>query len=146
MLPGVPRTTNEEKEFADFEIFDDVNHPYSTFNFKYTHKAFDRLTQLTEFNTLLCKDLIIQKIKECIVKKQNNPARKIIRLRDIKRLRLQKQSEDRLKLFVKSQDAAENIQEEEPVDIFGSLEEQSNAIGGDREHEHIHNNNHDTHL
>ena len=53
ICPGVPRETQEELDFADFDLFDDPERPYSTFNFKYQHKAFDRLTQLAEFNTLL---------------------------------------------------------------------------------------------
>jgi hypothetical protein len=48
---GVPRPENE-KDFANFDIFDDPSTPYSTFNFKYSHEAFERLSKLTEFNTL----------------------------------------------------------------------------------------------
>lgn len=103
---GVPRTTEEEKKFADFEVFDNPEHPYSTFNFKYTHEAFDRLTQLTEFNTRLHKDLIIEKIIECVKKNKNNACmvRRPIKLKDIKKLRLQKIEEDKLKQFVQSFD------------------------------------------
>ncbi|XP_060074734.1 cytosolic phospholipase A2-like [Ylistrum balloti] len=105
-MPGVPRTTEEEKKFADFEIFDDPERPYSTFNFKYTHQAFDRLTQLTEFNTRLHTDLIIAKITECVKKHRNNGpvSRRPIKLKDIKKLRLQKVEEERLKEFVQSFD------------------------------------------
>ncbi|CAE1306873.1 PLA2G4 [Acanthosepion pharaonis] len=60
--PGVPRETPEEKEFANFSIFEDPAAPYSTFNFKYSHLAFDRLAKLTEFNTLLH----VEEIKKCI--------------------------------------------------------------------------------
>ncbi|ESP01691.1 hypothetical protein LOTGIDRAFT_52500, partial [Lottia gigantea] len=62
-MPGVPRETEEEFEFANFDLFDDPERPYSTFNFKYDHLAFDRLTKLTEFNTLLYKQLILDNIK-----------------------------------------------------------------------------------
>lgn len=49
---GVPRETQEEKDFADFDIFDDPNTPFSTFNFQYPNEAFKRLHDLMEFNTL----------------------------------------------------------------------------------------------
>uniref|UniRef100_G3NWR3 Phospholipase A2 n=1 Tax=Gasterosteus aculeatus aculeatus TaxID=481459 RepID=G3NWR3_GASAC len=50
--PGVPRVTEMEKEFADFDIFDDPESPFSTFNFQYSNEAFTRLHDLMEFNTL----------------------------------------------------------------------------------------------
>ncbi|MEE6496295.1 hypothetical protein FKM82_002292 [Ascaphus truei] len=50
--PGIPRETKEEKEFADFDIFDDPETPFSTFNFQYPNEAFKRLHDLMEFNTL----------------------------------------------------------------------------------------------
>uniref|UniRef100_A0AAY4CFK1 Phospholipase A2 n=1 Tax=Denticeps clupeoides TaxID=299321 RepID=A0AAY4CFK1_9TELE len=50
--PGVPRDTEQEREFADFDIFDDPESPYSTFNFQYSNKAFKQLHDLMEFNTL----------------------------------------------------------------------------------------------
>lgn len=49
---GVPRESDVEKEFADFDIFDDPETPYSTFNFQYSNKAFTQLHDLMEFNTL----------------------------------------------------------------------------------------------
>lgn len=51
-LTGVPRVTEMEKEFADFDIFDDPESPFSTFNFQYSNEAFTRLHDLMEFNTL----------------------------------------------------------------------------------------------
>uniref|UniRef100_A0AAZ3P3I4 Phospholipase A2 n=1 Tax=Oncorhynchus tshawytscha TaxID=74940 RepID=A0AAZ3P3I4_ONCTS len=50
--PGVPRETEKEKEMADFDIFDDPESPYSTFNFQYSNQAFTQLHDLMEFNTL----------------------------------------------------------------------------------------------
>uniref|UniRef100_A0AAQ5XTM9 Phospholipase A2 n=1 Tax=Amphiprion ocellaris TaxID=80972 RepID=A0AAQ5XTM9_AMPOC len=50
--PGVPRETEKEKELADFDIFDDPETPFSTFNFQYSNEAFTRLHDLMEFNTL----------------------------------------------------------------------------------------------
>lgn len=37
---------------ADFDIFDDPETPFSTFNFQYSNEAFTRLHDLMEFNTL----------------------------------------------------------------------------------------------
>lgn len=51
-LSGVPRETEKEKDFADFDIFDDPETPFSTFNFQYSNEAFTRLHDLMEFNTL----------------------------------------------------------------------------------------------
>uniref|UniRef100_A0A8C5I2B2 Phospholipase A2 n=1 Tax=Gouania willdenowi TaxID=441366 RepID=A0A8C5I2B2_GOUWI len=50
--PGVPRETEKEKEFSDFDIFDDPESPFSTFNFQYSNEAYIRLHDLMEFNTL----------------------------------------------------------------------------------------------
>lgn len=49
---GVLRETKEEKEIADFDIFDDPESPFSTFNFQYPNQAFKRLHDLMYFNTL----------------------------------------------------------------------------------------------
>ncbi|XP_064615815.1 cytosolic phospholipase A2-like [Liolophura sinensis] len=68
--PGVPRETTEEKEFAEFAVFDDPEAPYSTFNFTYTHKAFDRLSQLMEFNTLNHLKEIKEAITEAVQRKR----------------------------------------------------------------------------
>ncbi|XP_045199096.2 cytosolic phospholipase A2-like isoform X2 [Mercenaria mercenaria] len=104
--PGRRRRTKEEKEYADFEIFDDPNRPYSTFNFKYTNLAFDRLADLMEFNTLLCKDLIVENIKKCVKRVERFSAmkKKPIMLKDIKKLNLKKSKEKQLEHFVKSID------------------------------------------
>ncbi|KAJ7382064.1 Cytosolic phospholipase A2 [Desmophyllum pertusum] len=64
--PGVPRKTAEEKEFADFSIFEDPEGYYSTFNFHYPPKPFDRLSKLCEFNTLLAKDTIKDVMADCV--------------------------------------------------------------------------------
>lgn len=52
LFTGVPRETEKEKELADFDIFDDPESPFSTFNFQYSNEAFTRLHDLMEFNTL----------------------------------------------------------------------------------------------
>lgn len=104
--PGVPRTTDEEKEFADFDIFDDPQRPYSTFNFKYPKKSFERLTKLTEYNTLLYTDLIKEKIKQCIQRRQKHYSdiKRPIKLGDIKKLSLNRENSVNLEHYVESFD------------------------------------------
>ncbi|RVE73523.1 hypothetical protein OJAV_G00032170 [Oryzias javanicus] len=72
--PGVPRETESEKELADFDIFDDPETPYSTFNFQYSNKAFTQLHDLMEFNTLNNLEVIKEAIKDCIVSRKENPS------------------------------------------------------------------------
>lgn len=64
--PGVPRETAEAKKFADFPVFEDPKGAYSTFNFHYPEKPFDRLTKLNEFNTLLGEQTIKDAMTECV--------------------------------------------------------------------------------
>ncbi|XP_030630583.1 cytosolic phospholipase A2 [Chanos chanos] len=73
--PGVPRTTDQEREFADFDIFDDPASPYSTFNFQYSNQAFKQLHDLMEFNTLNNIEVIKDAIKDCILQRRENPSR-----------------------------------------------------------------------
>ncbi|XP_071163311.1 cytosolic phospholipase A2-like isoform X2 [Mytilus edulis] len=84
--PGVRRTA-KEKEFADFDIFDDPATPYSTFNFKYTHDAFEKLSKLTEFNTLSNIDAIKTAMLNTIEKKRTTPPKIPIQLNEVSRLR-----------------------------------------------------------
>uniref|UniRef100_A0A3Q3GUC2 Phospholipase A2 n=1 Tax=Labrus bergylta TaxID=56723 RepID=A0A3Q3GUC2_9LABR len=72
--PGVPRETEKEKELADFDIFDDPESPFSTFNFQYPNEAFTRLHDLMEFNTLNNLEVIKEAIKDCIVSRKENPS------------------------------------------------------------------------
>jgi hypothetical protein len=83
---GVPRRENE-KDFANFDIFDDPSTPYSTFNFKYAHEAFERLSKLTEFNTLSNIEAIKKAMIEIIAKKRTTPPKMPIQLSDVGRLR-----------------------------------------------------------
>ena len=73
-LSGVPRKTAEEKDFGDFLIFEDPESWYSTFNFHYPVKQFDRLADLNEFNTLLGEQTIRDVIAECVRKRQKGKA------------------------------------------------------------------------
>lgn len=52
LFTGVPRETEKDKDLADFDIFDDPESPFSTFNFQYSNEAYTRLHDLMEFNTL----------------------------------------------------------------------------------------------
>uniref|UniRef100_A0A3Q3K5Y7 Phospholipase A2 n=2 Tax=Monopterus albus TaxID=43700 RepID=A0A3Q3K5Y7_MONAL len=72
--PGIPRETEKEKEFADFDIFDDTETPFSTFNFQYSNQAYTRLHDLMEFNTLNNLEVIKEAIKDCIVARKENPS------------------------------------------------------------------------
>lgn len=65
--PGVPRETDKERELADFDIFDDPESPYSTFNFQYSNQAFTQLHDLMEFNTLNNIEVIKEAIKDSIL-------------------------------------------------------------------------------
>ncbi|CAH1272832.1 PLA2G4A, partial [Branchiostoma lanceolatum] len=83
--PGVKRETEEELEFANFDLFDDPNTPFSTFNFCYPHKAFDRLAQLMEFNTLLSLDIIKDNMAECVQRRRRGGPRPNLDLADVRR-------------------------------------------------------------
>ncbi|CAL8256506.1 unnamed protein product [Merluccius merluccius] len=73
--PGVPRETEAEKEYSDFDIFDDPETPFSTFNFQYSNQAFTQLQDLMEFNTLNNLEVIKEAIKESIMYRKESPAR-----------------------------------------------------------------------
>lgn len=81
ITPGVNRQTQEDIEFANFDMFDDPEAPYSTFTFTYSNQAFDRLYKLTEFNTLLNVDLIMDIIADAVEKKQQQKSDPKIRNR-----------------------------------------------------------------
>ncbi|KAM5294210.1 cytosolic phospholipase A2 isoform 2-T2 [Glossophaga mutica] len=81
--PGVPRETQEEKEVADFDIFDDPESPFSTFNFQYPNQAFKRLHDLMYFNTLNNIDVIKKAIVESIEYRKQNPSRCSVSLSNI---------------------------------------------------------------
>ncbi|KAH3870520.1 cytosolic phospholipase A2-like isoform X2 [Dreissena polymorpha] len=85
--PGLRRRTEEEKQFADFDIFDDPAASYSTFNFTYPHLAFERLSKLTEFNVLVNVDTIKKVIVEIIEKKRAEPPKCPCKLEDVPLLR-----------------------------------------------------------
>ncbi|XP_051724394.1 cytosolic phospholipase A2 isoform X2 [Ctenopharyngodon idella] len=72
--PGVPRDSDNDIEFGDFDIFDDPASPFSTFNFKYSNQAFKRLHDLMEFNTLNNIEVIKEAIKDSILRRRENPS------------------------------------------------------------------------
>ncbi|XP_052265882.1 cytosolic phospholipase A2-like isoform X2 [Dreissena polymorpha] len=99
--PGLTRKTKEEKQFADFDIFDDPATPYSTFNFKYPHLAFERLSKLTEFNTLLNVEAVKKVIVEIIEKKRADPNKFLFKLEDVPLLRrVSQKNKNRLSKFL----------------------------------------------
>ena len=57
-------------KFANFSIFEDKEKPYSTFNFTYTEKSFERLSSLTAYNTLNNINVIQDAIKQVIGKRR----------------------------------------------------------------------------
>ena len=71
---GVPRKTAEELDFANFSIFEDPEDYYSTFNFHYPYKPFDRLAKLCEFNTLLAAQTIKKVMADCVRKRREGKA------------------------------------------------------------------------
>uniref|UniRef100_A0A6Q2WSQ8 Phospholipase A2 n=1 Tax=Esox lucius TaxID=8010 RepID=A0A6Q2WSQ8_ESOLU len=73
--PGVPRETEKEKEMADFDIFDDPETPYSTFNFHYSNQAFTQLHDLMEFNTLNNIEVHLIQFFLDIMYRKENPSR-----------------------------------------------------------------------
>jgi phospholipase A2 len=72
-ISGVPRETEEDKEFGNFAIFDDPEKPYSSFNFEYEEKQFDRLHKLMKYNTLANMNVIKEKIAFQTDFRRNNP-------------------------------------------------------------------------
>ncbi|NP_001080867.1 cytosolic phospholipase A2 isoform X1 [Xenopus laevis] len=86
--PGVPRETTEEKESADFDIFDDPETPFSTFNFQYPNVAFKQLHDLMEFNTLNNINVIKQAMVESIEYRRQHPSRCSVSLNDVESRKL----------------------------------------------------------
>ena len=126
MFAGVPRETAEEKEFANFDIFDDPQTPYSTFNFKYTHEAFERLSKLTEFNTLQNIEAIKTVIKEKIEKKKLNPPKMPISLNEVKNLRrVSVKNKTRLSSYLSS--VMDRKRNKSGSDIFSSSDDDSKS-------------------
>ncbi|KAF2356544.1 C2 domain [Trinorchestia longiramus] len=81
--PGVPRTTDEEIDFADFKIFDDKSNVYSSTNFLYEDIQFDRMTKLTEFNTLYCLETIKDELALAVQRKRENIAKRQLGMNDV---------------------------------------------------------------
>jgi len=79
--PGVER--DEDDTRGDFDLFGDTS-PYSTFNFHYEKKNFDRLHNLMRFNTLLHKQTILDNISECVNLRRHSSSRCTVSLRDVR--------------------------------------------------------------
>lgn len=114
--PGVPRETKAEEEFADFDIFDDPTAPFSTFNFTYTAQNFQRLSKLTEFNTLHSMDEIKAVLAEVIARKREASPRVPIHTRDFKLLRMKSvQERHELKKFLKKMESRTSVKTPTPT-------------------------------
>lgn len=74
---GIPRSTAKETEFADFSIFEDPEGHYSTFNFNYARKPFDRLAELSKFNTLLAEKTIMDVMANCVRNRRTENAKNV---------------------------------------------------------------------
>ncbi|XP_076342257.1 cytosolic phospholipase A2-like isoform X2 [Tachypleus tridentatus] len=70
--PGLVRETDEEIQFADFDVFSNPDTPYSIYNFCYTHYNFDRLSKLMEFNLLNNLQTIKDVVKKVMTRRQQN--------------------------------------------------------------------------
>ncbi|KAL9957155.1 hypothetical protein ACROYT_G038758 [Oculina patagonica] len=66
--PGVERKTKKQKSDGDFSIFEDPEGWFSTFNFRYPKEQFNRLADLSYFNTLLGEQTIKDVIAEWVNK------------------------------------------------------------------------------
>ncbi|GAB6032190.1 Cytosolic phospholipase A2 zeta, variant 2 [Chamberlinius hualienensis] len=103
--PYVERATDEEKDFANFSVFDDPEQPYSLFNFSYSHLQFERISRLMEFNTLLYVDLIKSTLAKVIERKRRTMPRAPISMADVANLKLKfktKDAAEKLRTYVRS--------------------------------------------
>jgi phospholipase A2 len=74
VFPGVPRTTDEEKAFGDFSVYDD-GETFQSCRFFYPDISFDRLTKMVAFNIENNLDVIKREMAD-IVKRNAAAARK----------------------------------------------------------------------
>lgn len=86
--PGVERETQQEKDFANFEVFSDPKEPYSVFNFAYTQLQFDRLHSLVEYNTAESVPIIKEVVARAVRRKKNLPPNPPIPLEEISMVQL----------------------------------------------------------
>ncbi|XP_059157432.1 cytosolic phospholipase A2-like [Physella acuta] len=121
LRPGVPRTTQEELDFANFSLFDDPAKPYSTFNFTYTHQEFDRLSKLMEFNTLLSKDIIFDNIRTCIKRRKRFSIRRPCKKRDVSTLSLSIEAHSQLLAFIAKSESGGVYEEADKKDETDSV-------------------------
>jgi phospholipase A2 len=74
--PGVPRETEEEKSFGDFDIFDNTN-AYAIWRFVYPNLSFDRMTAMMEFNIINNVDMIKSELAEIVQRKKRYSKAKV---------------------------------------------------------------------
>ena len=69
--PGVPRESNKEFAFSNFEYFDN-RWDYGTLRFTYPELAMERLTKNIDFNIQNNLELIKQEIMEVVIQRRND--------------------------------------------------------------------------
>ena len=85
----MPRETKEELDFGDFNLFTGGQEAFGTLNFCYSTEDFDRLSQLTEYNTRINLDLIKAEILRAIKAKQLSSK---MSLKDIVKMKIMSRS------------------------------------------------------
>ena len=68
--PGVPRETEAEINFGNFDIFDNTN-AYAIWRFVYPNLSFDRMTAMMEFNILNNLHVIKSEMAELVKRKKS---------------------------------------------------------------------------
>ncbi|XP_063226511.1 cytosolic phospholipase A2-like isoform X2 [Bacillus rossius redtenbacheri] len=71
---GVPRETQEERDFADFDIFSDPEKPYSSFKFSFEPLQLRRLQALVDFNVRLHEPLIREQLRRAVLRSGPQPS------------------------------------------------------------------------
>ena len=71
-ISSVPRPTKEDKDYANFSLFEDPDDWHSTFNFHCRSEQFNELADLNEFNSLLAGKTIQDVIADCIQSRRSS--------------------------------------------------------------------------
>jgi len=76
-FPGSQRETEEEIDFGNFKIFDDPTNVYASTNFMYEDIQFQRMSQLMEYNTKNCLDIIKEELAYEVNRKKKKIAERM---------------------------------------------------------------------
>ncbi len=66
LSPGIERTTKEELDFGNYNLFEDEKGTFGTLNSKFDRTKFDRLTKLMEFNVLNNVEMIRSVLRQVV--------------------------------------------------------------------------------